>query len=1638
MARSGRWDGVRLTMARATLNSKRSWSQAPPLTIEIVITWMRAFKEEHGVLPGPHEKRSVPGQPHEKWSNLDTLLLQGRRGLSPGNSLTRLAVSHFGSRNVNRPPRLTETMIVKAIRTFHEAHGRYPNKDEKEPVPGHPGEKWSHIEAALRAGGRGLPGGSSLAKVREEKFDGINRKNQTPLTEPLIVAWMAAFLKKYGILPTSKERREVPDQPKEAWSRIDGCLHEGCRGLKGGETLIQLGRRHFPKVEPPPKPLAPPKMTEETIVEWMRTFEAKYGVLPKSSEKREVPGHPDKNWTAINTALKQGLNDLPGDSSLAQLKVQHFGYQHHLSRPPLAEAAVVEWMQESYRLHGTHPTPNDRRAVPAQTDENWQALNIALRNGNRGLAGGSSLAELRELHFGVVKRKREQKWTPSQRPPLSAFPQLIAEWHSSRNNHLDPNTIPPGSAQKVWWQCPKGSDHEWEASLNSRTGSNAGCPMCSGLKPSVTNCIATVSPRAVEMWHPTKNLPYTPYTVVAGSRKRYWWMCPKSTDHEWQSSADMITRGGGCPACHGLLVFVTNSLSTLYPVIASEWHPTKNGALNANTVTAKSSRNIWWRCSTDPRHEWQAAVHNRTVNESGCPYCSRRNVSDVNALAVHFPELIKQWHPTNNGTLNPAQISLSSNKKVWWKCPNGPDHEWQGSPNSRTSSRLADGSPQGCPFCRGLRISVTNSIAVNFPDIAAELHPTRNGGVDASTVFRGSNEKYWWLCKEGHEWRTKVSYRTLGTGCPVCNGGWGVEAIRVFVRSLAVHLPSLTPSELWVIFQQSGVLDSTGKGRAFIKALATGRFPQQEIDRFLDSKPSAVDDFFGEAATLPKFEAAPDAEPADRVIPVDGRAEQEETQPNLDALPTLNVSAILGALNAAASYTSDSEAIAFLVASGKAKLWRRVFADEVAAISEARSFAGTEYAETVREDFLREYESARTLPIPEGYAFVQPGGTEITPPNLMQRLVASRLQRDRRMGNWSGMGAGKTNSAILASRVINAKVTVVTCPNNVVDGWATAIKGMFPDSSVICKTFEPDWGKHRKHLYLVLNYEMFQQRGAEDRVRALTEQRVIDFVVVDEIQFVKQRAERVEDVSKRRKMVNLLIALATGRNGDLGVLGMSGTPVVNNLREGIALVEMVTGVEHADLLTAATVANCMRLYQRLTTLGPRWLMQHKTGCERRTIEVDCSAFVDEIRALGRSGTPLKLEEILTRARLTTILENIVPKTLVYTHYVGGTERLDRQLYDAISNKGWRVGFFTGDEKSGLHGFLDGDVDVLIASSAIATGVDKLQHVCNRLLINVLPWTAAEFEQLIGRIHRQGQKRNVEVVIPITRAEVNGAEWSWCRAKMQRLQFKKSIADAAVDGIVPEGHLRSESQVYQDLTAWLERLAQGQVASHERRPLPILIGEVEPVEERLGRFGDFSRMNARWNQANSATTHERLEKEPTEWRHYHDELARVRSSWSVDPQEEFIRWARLRTDLVIGDFGCGRAKVRNSLADRHVVHSFDHVAVSEDVLACDMAHVPLENEVLDVALFCLSMMGCNGIDYLREAYRVLKLDGWLHVYEPTSRFLDTDGFVQGLRNLGFGNVDVRDDVGAFTLISARKTEHNPRADVTLGGLSGLSS
>ena len=1206
------------------------------------------------------------------------------------------------------------------------------------------------------------------------------------------------------------------------------------------------------------------------------------------------------------------------------------------------------------------------------------------------------------------------------------FPEIASQWHPSKNSYLTPNNVPARSNRRVWWKCPKGPDHEWQATISSRTGQGAGCPCCSGHKVSVTNSLASLRPDVAQEWHPTNNGDLTPGGVAAASNRRVWWKCPKGPDHEWNATINNRTSGGrGCPFCRGLKASVTNSLASLHPDVAAEWHPTKNGDLKPDGITRGSTKKIWWKCPEGPDHEWVATVNDRTPTEGhGCPFCSGLSVSVTNSLASLHPDVAAEWHPNKNGGLTPDRVVAGSTRKVWWKCQEGPDHEWVASLTNRTRGG-------GCPFSRGLKVSVTNSLTSLHPDVAAEWHPAKNRNLTPGKVVAGSHVKVWWRCPDGHEWLARVAERTRGRGCPVCNRGWTLEAIRVVVSSLKEHLGNFTPAELYVLFRQSGLFQTQGKSRGFIKALATGRFPLGEIDKFVNGEPSLVDQFVQDPTQTLEGIQTGDLEKAGREDRAEALVDERELGDD-HALPVVQTKDALASLDQHVLSSADEEAVDFLLASALAKLWKHAFRDEAAAVAQAEAFTGSEYAERVRSKFLDEYRRAKELEIPSGYSFRIDG--KPTAPNLMQRYVAARVRDRDRLGNWSGTGAGKTLSAVLGGRVIGADLTVVCCPNSSVDGWRREILNTFPNSVVATKTWDPDWAgatgdetglgstRAESPRYMILNYEAFQQPGSASWVRSLADRERIDFIVVDEIHFAKQRA--LEDISRRRQLVTALISLAGERNPDLHVLGMSATPVINNLQEGKSMVELVTGIAHDELDTRATVPNCMALHEKLVTLGVRWMPEYNLRYEQIQIPVDCGEFVQEIRALGQKGTPLALEQILTRARLSVIRKNIQPKTLIYTHYIQG---IDRIIRDALQEDGWKVGFYTGEDKLGLDGFLEGDVDVLIGSSAISTGVDGLQQVCSRLIINVLPWTAGEFEQLKGRIYRQGQRGStVTMVIPLTYADFNEQRWSWCESKMQRLYFKKSIADAAVDGVVPEGHLRTPAQAYQDLMGWLERLHTGEVKVIARPKIIVPLPSVDTseVERRHRRYGDFSNMNRAWNRARSEVVHRKLQENPEEWAQYHTLYGEARKDWAVVPYEEMIRWCQKRSGYVIGDFGCGEARLAEAVSDRHTVYSFDHIAVNDEVVACDMAHTPVDDETLDVAIFSLSLMGANITDYVREAHRTLKLDGQLHIVEATSRFSDRDRFAADLTALGFDVVAVG-DTWRFTHIRALKTERQPR-------------
>ncbi|KAK1829145.1 ribosomal RNA-processing protein 8 [Podospora conica] len=94
---------------------------------------------------------------------------------------------------------------------------------------------------------------------------------------------------------------------------------------------------------------------------------------------------------------------------------------------------------------------------------------------------------------------------------------------------------------------------------------------------------------------------------------------------------------------------------------------------------------------------------------------------------------------------------------------------------------------------------------------------------------------------------------------------------------------------------------------------------------------------------------------------------------------------------------------------------------------------------------------------------------------------------------------------------------------------------------------------------------------------------------------------------------------------------------------------------------------------------------------------------------------------------------------------------------------------------------------------------------------------------------------------------------------------------------------------------------------------------------------------------------------------------------------------------IADLGCGDAALAARLQPsarklRVDIKSFDlQTGDSPLITRADIANLPLADGSVDVAVFCLALMGTNWLDFIEEAYRVLRWKGELWIAEIKSRF-----------------------------------------------------
>lgn len=381
---------------------------------------------------------------------------------------------------------------------------------------------------------------------------------------------------------------------------------------------------------------------------------------------------------------------------------------------------------------------------------------------------------------------------------------------------------------------------------------------------------------------------------------------------------------------------------------------------------------------------------------------------------------------------------------------------------------------------------------------------------------------------------------------------------------------------------------------------------------------------------------------------------------------------------------------------------------------------------------------------------------------MMQKLFSYWVKKKHYYGNWSGTGVGKTYSFILASRMIDAHLTVVIGTNSTTHQLKGEICGLYNDSVAVVYDGTLPKLDMTKHNYLILNYEKGQQKDSMDLFNSILEKYKVDYIVFDEVQNVKQRGKasirRNNFLEFRNKAVEMY---------DSYVSVLTATPYTTSIFEVISLLTLMTGDDYKNIKTKNSLKNTIAVENLLNSLGVNASTESK-NIYGRVIEENIHN--DEV--IGDEATfnsfkenldkgPLAIYQSILKAKLEYLYrEDKIKKgefSILYTQFTSGIVDETKDFFNSL---GFKVCEYTGSNKDTAPYTKDGKVDwkkvkdnydILLTSSSMAEGVDGLQKVCNKMSILNLPWTHAKYRQLVGRIWRKKSIYDkVDICIPMVR------------------------------------------------------------------------------------------------------------------------------------------------------------------------------------------------------------------------------------------------------------------------------------------------
>lgn len=348
----------------------------------------------------------------------------------------------------------------------------------------------------------------------------------------------------------------------------------------------------------------------------------------------------------------------------------------------------------------------------------------------------------------------------------SKYPEIAKEWHPVKNNPLTPKDVTYGCNKMAWWLCPA-CGCEWRMKVSARTHRKSACPKCtkwfhtSKIEQILFYYVKRVFPDAengyllngkneIDVFIPSQNI------GIEYDGQRWHGESRKRSDEK---------KGRTIIASHVRLIRIREpkcaTIDDGSTIIFTTTPTADYTHLNSALVQLFKIFLDDHICNSVPIIDIDR--DNVQIAASFTQYVTEKS------LSIIAPHLVEEWDYEKNHGLKPDGIPAHSAIKAWWICKEC-GYSWRAVVAARVKGN-------GCPACCDTKRSEIakkrhfhpgiNDLVTVAPEVAMEWDYEKNAEIPQNVTY-ACNEKYWWVCPNGHSYEASVANRVRGRGCPFC------------------------------------------------------------------------------------------------------------------------------------------------------------------------------------------------------------------------------------------------------------------------------------------------------------------------------------------------------------------------------------------------------------------------------------------------------------------------------------------------------------------------------------------------------------------------------------------------------------------------------------------------------------------------------------------------------------------------------------------------------------------------------------------------------------------------------------------------------------------------------------------------------